>query len=294
MEGQRGRVSVVIPAFNRAGTVARAVRSALAQTHRDLEVIVVDDASTDATRAAVAAIRDPRVRCLRHGENRGGSAARNTGIAAATGEYVAFLDSDDEWDPPKIERQLAALATRDQADWAGAYCGHRFVSGERTFVHSPALEGRFPRELLLMAVPVAGGSTLLVTTAAARELGGFDAGFRRHQDFEFLLRFFGRHRLCAVPEPLATVHGVHVPPSPVVVEVKRRFLEAFRAQIDALGKRDARQVRALHWYQAAEACAADRRVGAMLRCLGRGLAQGRLPRRLKVMAVAFVRGKMPD
>ena len=104
-------VSVVIPTFERADRVCLAVASALAQTMGDLEVIVVDDCSSDDTVTRLEALRDPRVRVLRHETNRGGNAARATGIAAATGEWVAFLDSDDTWAANKLERQLARLAS---------------------------------------------------------------------------------------------------------------------------------------------------------------------------------------
>jgi glycosyltransferase involved in cell wall biosynthesis len=100
--------SVVIPAFNAQATVAAAVRSALAQTDPDLEVIVVDDGSTDATGDVVASVGDPRIAIVRQ-PNRGLPAARNAGVAAATGSYVGFLDSDDLWLPRYLELARRAL-----------------------------------------------------------------------------------------------------------------------------------------------------------------------------------------
>src|SRR5688572_28062706 len=92
-------VSVVIPVYNRPDAVRRAIQSVLGQTDQDFEIIVVDDGSTEAVAAAVASIPDRRVRLIRHDRNRGGSAARNTGIRASKAPLVAFLDSDDEWMP---------------------------------------------------------------------------------------------------------------------------------------------------------------------------------------------------
>lgn len=108
-------VSVIIPAFNRADRLLRSVKSALAQTLTSCEVIIVDDASSVDLQAALAEMRDePRIRFLRQGENRGPSAARNRGIREARGRFVAFLDSDDEWHPRKLEAQHgAALGARD-------------------------------------------------------------------------------------------------------------------------------------------------------------------------------------
>src|SRR5438093_4604419 len=94
-------VTVIVPAYNAAATSARALESALAQTYRQIEVIVIDDASNDATSEIVAAYRDERIRLLRLPRNQGESGAMNEGIANARGEYVAFLDADDEWLPTK-------------------------------------------------------------------------------------------------------------------------------------------------------------------------------------------------
>lgn len=100
------RVSIILPTYNRADSLPTAIRSVLNQTHKDFELIVVDDGSTDATETVLAAQRDPRIRILRHPVNRGVAAARNTGIAAATAEVLAFIDSDDVWDEEKLASQL--------------------------------------------------------------------------------------------------------------------------------------------------------------------------------------------
>lgn len=104
------KVSVIIPTYNRSHVLGRAVRSVLNQTYQDFELIVVDDGSSDATVEVVSGFADPRIRYLRHEENRGAAAARNSGIKAARGEYIAFLDSDDEWFPEKLQKQVEAFA----------------------------------------------------------------------------------------------------------------------------------------------------------------------------------------
>ena len=102
-------VSIVVPTFNRGDCIGSCLESALAQTYGEFELIVVDDASSDDTAVRVKHFKDSRVRYLQHDVNRGGAAARNTGIRASTGEFVAFLDSDDVWHPEKLEEQVAAL-----------------------------------------------------------------------------------------------------------------------------------------------------------------------------------------
>lgn len=105
-------VSVVIPVFSRAAAVVRAIESVTTQSYADYEIIVVDDASTDDTAERVAALGIGKLRLLRHETNRGAAAARNTGVKAARGRWVAFLDSDDEWtNNDKLALQLAALGS---------------------------------------------------------------------------------------------------------------------------------------------------------------------------------------
>lgn len=100
-------VSIVIPTYNRARFLGRLVRSVLNQTYKNFEVIVADDASTDDTAEIIKTFKDDRIRYIRHESNAGAAAARNTGIKASRGEYVAFQDSDDEWLPEKLEKQMA-------------------------------------------------------------------------------------------------------------------------------------------------------------------------------------------
>jgi len=102
-------VTVIIPTYNRAGVLGRAIRSVLAQTYPDFEIIVVDDGSTDDTERVVHCFRDSRIRYTRHDTNKGGNTARNTGIRAARGRFIAFLDSDDEYLPQRLENTVSVL-----------------------------------------------------------------------------------------------------------------------------------------------------------------------------------------
>ena len=125
-----GRVSVIMPAWNAAATIGRSIDSVLSQDHADLELVVVDDGSTDATAELVArrAATDARVRLLRQA-NAGVAAARNAGMAAASGRYLAFLDSDDWWYPGKLRRQLACMRDTGAAVSYSAY--ERFATDGR-------------------------------------------------------------------------------------------------------------------------------------------------------------------
>jgi glycosyltransferase involved in cell wall biosynthesis len=104
------KVSVILPVYNRSASLADSMLSVLNQSYRDLELIVVDDASTEDLKSIVDGIRDSRVRYIRQAKNGGASVARNAGLAAAKGEYIAFQDSDDLWLPGKLARQMEVLA----------------------------------------------------------------------------------------------------------------------------------------------------------------------------------------
>ena len=118
------KVSILLPIYNREKTLPRCLESIRAQTFTEWELIAVDDGSSDGSADLVAG--DARFRLLRHEKNRGASAARNTALAAAQGEFVALIDSDDEWLPAKLERQLAHLTARG-ADGCG--CEYWMVDG---------------------------------------------------------------------------------------------------------------------------------------------------------------------
>lgn len=228
-------VSVVIPTYNRAGLLPRAIESVLGQTHDEFEVVVVDDGSTDDTAAVVEGYDDPRVRYVAHEENRGANVARNTGIEAARGEYVAFLDSDDEWHPRKLELQLEQVI--DEA-WIGAYCDAEtrtdgLASGLRSAAAAllsradgePVRRGgsELVGEILADNVQPGAGSTLLVRTDVARTVGGFDEALDRFQDPEFVLRILEAGPLTYVDEPLVVRHPTGSPPADVVRAADVRY-----------------------------------------------------------------------
>jgi len=179
-------VSVVVPTHNRAALLKRTLRSILQQQVSDLEVIVVDDGSVDDT-SAVAAAADSRVRLLRNSESAGVSAARNRGIAAARGEWVAFCDDDDLWSPEKLAGQLAA-AERDGASWA--YAGDVNVDdGLRVLSGGPPPKPDAVLALLPRWNPLAsGGSNVIVRSRALADVGGFDPSLRRTEDWDLWIR----------------------------------------------------------------------------------------------------------
>ena len=110
------KISVVIPTHNRASFLKKAIESVLRQSYTNLEVIIVDDNSTDNTKEVVNSYKDKRIKYIVHDKNKGGAVARNTGIIASTGDIVAFLDDDDEWLPEKIKKQMELFESKPFVD----------------------------------------------------------------------------------------------------------------------------------------------------------------------------------
>jgi glycosyltransferase involved in cell wall biosynthesis len=198
-------VSIILPTFNRAPVIDRAIHSALHQTFIDFELIVVDDASTDGTLELLAAIPDPRLRVIQHVENRGGSAARNTGIAEARGKYITFLDSDDKWHPDKLEKELAIMEGEPE-NVGVVYSGFwRHVNGKKSFVPFNWVkkkEGDIHEQLLWRNFI---NTQSLIRKNCFEVVGIFDEKAPKFQDWDLFLRISKRFNFAYTGEPLFDV-----------------------------------------------------------------------------------------
>lgn len=198
-------VSVVIPTYKRPDKLDVAINSALQQTYPHVEVIVVDDNDPDTEGRKLTEEKmtqfdnEPRVSYIKHEHNKNGSAARNTGAMAANGEYIAFLDDDDEFLPHKIESQLNTLEGRDK-EWACCYSRYATRKPGKKIVEShECREGNLYLEALMREFHIASGSNLLVKKTAFLDINGFDESFIRNQDIEFLTRLLKRYKIAYSP-----------------------------------------------------------------------------------------------
>jgi len=198
-------VSVIIPTYNRAGFLSRAVDSVLSQQYPRFELIVVDDGSTDGTKAVLDSYGD-RIRVITLPANRGPAAARNLGIQAARFELIAFLDSDDCFQPGKLALQAAAMEAHPES-----LISHTeeiwFRRGERLHPkkrHRKEGGDLFARSLELCVV---GMSTVMARKELFARVGGFDESFPCCEDYELWLRCAVSHRFLLVAEPLTVKHG---------------------------------------------------------------------------------------
>ena len=199
-EARPSSVSVVIPVYNRPLAVVRAIRTALAQTHPVDEIIVVEDGSPNPVDPDALRALDPRIRVLVHEVNQGGGAARNTGFRAAKGKWVAFLDSDDEWLPDKLERQMALLDREPHS--VACFTGRRDVNaaGDAGRVHLP------PETISLLDLQrinvLSTTSSAVIRRDVLNLVGGFDPELPSCQDWDLWVRLRARGEFSVVREPL--------------------------------------------------------------------------------------------
>jgi glycosyltransferase involved in cell wall biosynthesis len=199
-------VSVIIPIYNRTDLLLRAVNSVLNQTYDNLEIIVVDDGSTEEIEGVLDTLDDDRIHYIRQTTNSGVSTTRNVGIRLAHGEYVAFLDSDDEWFEHKIERQLSDLIDRGE-DYQISYHAADFYKDADSRVVG---RSTFDKEGNILQYVLEGNCVGIVTMFMKRDyvlsVGGFDERFRGHEDWEFLIRLAEYYKFRYVDEMLARIH----------------------------------------------------------------------------------------
>ena len=193
-------ISVIIPVFNGEATIRETIDSIVNQTFRDIEIIIINDGSTDATLETIKEISDSRIKIFSY-SNAGLSASRNRGISQATGEYISFIDADDLWTPDKLELQWQALQQNPQAAVAYSWTDYidessKFLkSGRRIKVNGDAFSK------LLVTNFLENGSNQLIRKTALEKVGGFDESLNASEDFDMWLRLATNYQFICVEKP---------------------------------------------------------------------------------------------
>jgi glycosyltransferase involved in cell wall biosynthesis len=206
-------VSVILPTFNRLEYLRAAIGSVLAQTHTDWELIIADDGSADETRAFLADIRDARVSTIRLAHSGNPAAVRNEAIRRARGPYLAFLDSDDVWDPRKLELQLDLMRSRPHRRWS--YTRDRAIDEHGNALPPAATERWLPYEgsilePLLKLDALISTPSVVAERTFVNEVGGFDEEQRYGEDYDLWVRLAMRSEVSVLAEPLVCVRNHHV------------------------------------------------------------------------------------
>ena len=199
------KVSVVIPTCTRPHLIKRTVDSVLKQTFQDFEIIIVDDGLKERAEEVVKNIKDERIKYIQHEVNKGGGAARNTGIKATQGDYIAFLDDDDEWAPDKLEKQINLFEKTDK-DVGFCYTAVNNIYDEK-FEKSNVPDGTGDyHDLTLKSFKKFLTVTLLIKKEVFGIVGVFDEKLPSHQEAELMIRVTEKYKGVGINEPLVNVN----------------------------------------------------------------------------------------
>ncbi|MFO8108955.1 MAG: glycosyltransferase family 2 protein [Thermoplasmata archaeon] len=198
-------VSVIIPTYNRSKVLVKAVESVLNQTYENFELIIVDDKSKDDTADTVEQFKDPRIKYHRNEINLGGSGSRNVGIELAKGEFIAFLDDDDQWLPEKLERQVEVLK-KASAGCCGVYTGlTKYRNGKPLTKKMIPRDGMIFNDLLWENI-IGSTSVIMLRKKSIIDVGGFTQDLPASQELDLYLRLAKKYEFKCVPESLVVYH----------------------------------------------------------------------------------------
>lgn len=248
-------VSIILPTYNRSNVVGRAIESVLGQTFTNFELIVVDDGSTDDTLKILENYNDERIRIFSHDNNKGGSAARNTGISKSDGKYIAFIDSDDEWLRTKLQLQVEKI--RSHPSLSIVYTGHyKNSQGTREIGQIPQHDGNI-FEAQLARDRVNPTSTVLVDKHCFETVGTFNESLNARQDYEMWLRIAKKFNFGYIKKPLVIMHEGE---DRITDNVDRRIratltiVNKYSKEIDNLPKRKKRSTLATQYFSMGRYC----------------------------------------
>ena len=221
-------ISIVLPVYNREKLVLNSIESVLNQTYKNFELIVVDDYSNDNTHSVISSIPDKRIKLLKHDKNRGASAARNTGIKASRGDWIAFHDSDDLWNKNKLEKQVETILTVE-ADIAVIHCGLQyfdFDSGKK--LNTRIIKGNINNLVKSNVGMIPGTPTMVIRKSSLDDVGYFDETIPANEESELGIRIAKKYKFKLVDEVLVLCARNHVQinsSNDLFIQGKQRILE---------------------------------------------------------------------
>jgi len=249
-------VSVIVPTYNRAHSLGRSIYSILKQTHEYFELIIIDDSSNDGTESVVTSFNDERIKYIRHNENKGAAAARNTGCKLALGTWLTFLDSDDQWEAQYLESQLAVAETSGCEAVASRFLFKRGDSSHTIPIHTPNLS---TKESALMSILIENfitPQTLIIRRETYEKLGGFDENLRCIEDFEFALRLASSFSIQLNNKCLATVQ---LSPDSISSHWKQHYETMFKIWEKNTNLLNTNRLKERYWYFVGVCCLKNER-----------------------------------
>jgi len=240
------KVSVIIPNYNYARFVGQAIDSVLNQTHSDIEIIVVNNGSTDNSLEVLKGFGN-RI-FLVDQENMGQSGARKSGLSRATGDFIAFLDADDFWEPTKIEKQMLLFSPKTEL----VYCGiRRFNENSQQYIstHLPIFKGSCESAIINhpgLSIVLSGESTAIFTRTLVEKVGGFDPKLNSAAGWDFFRRCSKYTNFDFVPEALTNyrVHGSNMSNNGLdtIPDIRNAYKKLFDDRAWAISTREIRRI----------------------------------------------------
>ena len=244
-------VSVIIPTYSRPLYLDRAIKSVLSQTYKNIEIIVVDDNNPnsqyrkDTEKIMEGYKKNKRIVYLKHEKNKNGSAARNTGWRHSNGDYITFVDDDDELESDKILEQVRCLESLDNT-WGMCYTKYEVLKENGlNQISSEKRSGYLFVESLMRTLYLGSGSNLFLRRNVVEEIRGYDESFTRNQDIEFLVRACEKYKIAYIDKKLLIIHqeGNRKKRNFEELEqINKFYLNAFSEKIDSLSKKDKKRV----------------------------------------------------
>lgn len=233
------KVTIIIPTYKRSTYLERAIKSVLNQTYKNIEIIVVDDNDEDSIYRTKNELLMKKysefenIIYLKHKKNKNGAAARNTGLKKATGDYTTFLDDDDYFFPTRIEKLVELLEKNPNYSFV---CSSVIVKNKNKVqnVITPTVSGNLQEELLKQNSFFGTGSNIFLKKEMVEKIGFFDERFLRHQDIEYMVRFFEYGKAIFLEEPLVVKCNddlINKPNYEKMIKTKELFFDKFKKEI---------------------------------------------------------------
>lgn len=258
MEFEKGLVSCIIPTYKRCDLLGRSIDSILQQTYDRYEILVVDDnepgskESDEVKDVLKIYSKNSKVIYVSQKEHINGAVARNEGIKASKGEYIAFLDDDDEWMPEKLEKQVKIL--ENDCTIGGVFCvAYIYKNNEIVSKATSFSEGDLQYKILKRDVRIA-NSTFLGRKSIIQQYGGFNPKLKRHQDVQFMADFSGVAKIVLLDEPLTKMHAdstINRPSALKLKDYKEDFFECEKENINKLSFFKRRRIYGAHYFELA-------------------------------------------
>lgn len=246
-------ISVIIPTYKRLNELERAIKSVLSQRYHNFEILIVNDYCDEATvKQLIREINDDRIRYFNNERKKGANGARNTGILHSKGEYIAFLDDDDELLPSKFSTQIKHLKTKSEK-WGGVFGS--YLSEKKNswnIVKYENLAEVTLKDVILNNISICSGSNLIIKKEAIEKVGLWDEDLFRQQDLEFLLRFLSKYKLAYDINISLKIYG-HNTPNPIKAFTEReKYLQKILNHLELLSKQDLKKFYSNHYRRQAK------------------------------------------